>query len=62
MIVKVPGKRAPLCDECHKHRATSRIVLDHELLRGRTRVMRCCDRCAVKVAREDAERVAELQQ
>ncbi len=62
MIIKVPGKRAPLCDECGERRATSHLVLDYELLaHGKVVRFKACERCVLKVAAEDARRAAELR-
>lgn len=44
-----------LCENCRHRTANSVLILNHELMRGRTVRLRVCDRCAVKLSAEDAE-------
>jgi len=43
------------CQDGCNNPVNSKLILDHELVRGRTVTLLVCDRCAVKLAAEDAE-------
>ena len=57
MATQVSRCHSPrLCSEapCHSL-ANSKVVLDHALVGGRAVTLLLCERCAVRVAREDKE-------
>ena len=57
MATQVSRYHSPrLCSEAHCNSlANSKVVLDHELVGWRAVTLLLCERCAVRVAREDKE-------